>query len=394
MAHNISVDRIVEACGDGAQDGGITIRTALEPLAGPGAPVKPAIYAGGAYQLDRRWWGDDGERRPVDAVVIDNVPSQANRLEAALEGLRTELGIPEIVLELSGQEPLPAHIPRRLSSFRFPHRQADAYLRDAMLDGAAFPKSEVGRAIFDATADRPVALLEWFPQALLFGFWQSHAGKRTQAKLARSWTSEIVGFEPASVEGKQLGLKGDPMNLSVEEIYVDPNDDMDWELPKDGKKPDNDRKRKRLADIGHGQVPVGDTLAAVSCREIRQQATVSFAGLRRVWVDAGETNALARALLVSLGLVAHVAAFGRFFSLRSGCDLRPVDPSWTWLGNSKDEPVEPPTLEDAISLFRACAERAEAGGLPVGGRWASEPLVLTPKKSLAEAIRSTYPLDE
>jgi CRISPR-associated protein Csb1 len=69
--------------------------------------------------------------------------------------------------------------------FRFPHRNADAYLRDATLDGASFMGSEVGRAVFDATADCPEALLQWCPQALLFGFWQSHLGKmRSQAKLA------------------------------------------------------------------------------------------------------------------------------------------------------------------------------------------------------------------
>ena len=46
--------------------------------------MKPAIYAGGVYQHDRRWRGAGEERHLVDAIVIDNVPSQANRLEAAL----------------------------------------------------------------------------------------------------------------------------------------------------------------------------------------------------------------------------------------------------------------------------------------------------------------------
>ncbi|MGH2747361.1 MAG: type I-G CRISPR-associated protein Cas7 [Actinomycetota bacterium] len=242
----------------------------------------------------------------------------------------------------------------------------------------------------------PLALLEWFPQALLFGFWQSHLGKKgSQAKLARSWISEVVGYEPAAADGEQLGLKGDPLNLSVDEqVQFDPNDVTDWELIEGSSKAGGGKAKERLSEIGHGQVPVGGTLSAVSCREIEQQTTVSFAGLRRIWVNGGESNALARALLASLGLVAHVATFGRSFSLRSDCELRPVDPSWTWLGGAKDEPVEPPTIDDAVSLFRACAERAEAGGLPVGGRWMDEPLVLTPKKSLADAIRSTYPLDE
>ena len=150
-------------------------------------------------------------------LVIDNEPSQSNRLEAALEQRRAELGLPEIVLDLTSVGALPPHLPAQISSFRFPHRNADAYLRDAMMDGTRFPKSEAGAAIFSATADKPEALLQWFPQALLFGFWQSHMGKRSQAKLARAWISEIIGVEPAAAGVRRLGLKGDPLNLSVAE---------------------------------------------------------------------------------------------------------------------------------------------------------------------------------
>lgn len=101
----LTAERVIEACGDRAQDGGITIQVSLEPLGGPGAPVKPAIYAGGLYQTNRRWRGEGNDRQTVDAIVIDNVPSQANRLEAALERLRGELGLPELILDLSEQEP-------------------------------------------------------------------------------------------------------------------------------------------------------------------------------------------------------------------------------------------------------------------------------------------------
>ena len=61
---------------------------------------------------------------------------------------------------------LPAHLPGQISSFRFPHRNADAYLRDAMLNGTKLLNTEVGAAIFGASADEPEALLQWFPQAL------------------------------------------------------------------------------------------------------------------------------------------------------------------------------------------------------------------------------------
>ena len=47
----------------------------------------------------------------------------------------------------------------------------DAYLRDAQLGGQDFFATELGRAIFGATAQTCGPLMAWFPQALLYGFW-------------------------------------------------------------------------------------------------------------------------------------------------------------------------------------------------------------------------------
>jgi CRISPR-associated protein Csb1 len=390
----IKVESLIAGCGDDAQEAGIAIDTDLTPIGGPGAPVKPAVYAGGRYQLDRRWTGKGETKRVVEVVVIDNVPSQANRLEAALFRLGPQLGLPDVELDLSECGSMPPHLPRSLSGYRFPHRQADAYLRDATLGGTEFAETSVGKDLLAATADNPGAVLQWFPQALLFGFWQSHLGKkRSQAKLARSWVSEIVGLEPASVETKVLGLKGDPLNLSIEEkVSYDPENILaGWQLGEE-KKAGGSRKRESLSELGHGQVPVTLTEAAlggVSCADIRQRATVSFASLRRVWAGTPQANAAARALLASLGVVAHVAAFGGAFSLRSGCDLRPASTTWTWLGASEDAEMELPGLEEAMEVFRGCVALAEAAGLPVGSRWAQEPLVLKPSPALEQVIRRT-----
>ena len=84
--------------------------------------------------------------------MIDNVPSQANRLKEALRRNRESTSVPELVLDLSDLAHLPAHLPRQLSSLEFPHRNADAYLRDAKLDGQDFLKTDLGQAIFGATA--------------------------------------------------------------------------------------------------------------------------------------------------------------------------------------------------------------------------------------------------
>ena len=346
--------------------------------------------------MDKRWDQTVDPPQAVDAVVIDNVPSQANRLEAALEELRRELGLPEMLLDLSHLGSLPPHLPRTLSSFRFPHRQADAYLRDSLLDGQPFAKTELGRTLLSATADNAASLLEWFPQALLFGFWQSHLGKkRSQAKLSRSWVSEIVGYRPATTETRVLAVKGDPLNLSVDEAAeFDPDDLLaGWTIADREKKAGGGKTKERLSELGHGQVPVSPSDAApagISFARIQQRASVSFAGLRRVSVGSDDANAASRALVAAIGFSAHVGAFGRAFHLRSGCDLRPAESTWTWLG-SRPEVLMSPTIEEAVALVRACAARAERAGLPVGARWVSEPLRLEPAANLSDAIARTWP---
>ncbi|HVC35233.1 MAG TPA: type I-U CRISPR-associated RAMP protein Csb1/Cas7u [Chloroflexota bacterium] len=391
----VDVARLADACADSSREAGIQITTALEPIAGRMAPIKPATYAGGVFQEDERWWGEPPERTGV--IVIDNPPSQANRLEAALHGMRSEFGLPEIVLDLTSVGNLPTHLPRQISSFRFPHRQADAYLRDAVLDGTPFPRSAAGAAIIDATADRPEALFRWFPQALLFGYWQSHLGKkRTQSKLARSWVSEIVGYAPATSAGHRTGLsgtKGDPLNLAAEERVEYVEDDIlaGWDLTaRAGKEagPTGQRKKEKLSEIGHGQVPYANAaLASVSFKAIEQHTTVSFAGLRRI-----KTSAQGRGLLVALGLIAHVDAFGRPFSLRSGCDLRPVRSSWRWLGPDRDQELQALDFEGAADLLRHSVEAA--GELASDGGWKSEPLVLRPNSALQKAIELSWPVRE
>ena len=395
---NVTAEQLLNACGDTGSDAGIGMTTGLVPLGGPGSPVKPAVYSGRRYQLERRWWGSPDAPEATDVIIIDNVPSQANRLEAALEAMRATLGLPELVLDLSEIGPLPPDVPSRLSSFRFPHRQADAYLRDSRLGEVPFARTEIGEQIVSATADDPMGLLTWFPQALLFGFWQSHLGKRrSHAKLARSWVSEIVGYAPAASGTRQLGLKGDPLNLSVDEPVQFDDEDLlgGWELLEGAKKAAGGKKKDSLAELGHGQVPFSESDAAltgVSFRAIEQHSTVSFAGLRRVRLADSEQSAAARSLLVALGLVAHVAAFSRSFSLRSGCDLRPDEPHWIWHGQDADEELGHPELAEVTGLFAACVEQAEACGLPVGKKWAREPIALRPSAELAKAIRSTYPL--
>ena len=392
----ITLEALLRGCADDSLDDGIRIDTELVPLTGPGGPVKPAVYEGGTYQQDRRWAApSDTEATPV--LVIDNVPSQANRLEDALRRHRKSISIPELVLDLSDLPHLPAHLPRCLSSLQFPHRNADAYLRDAQLDGQDFLKTEFGQAVFGATAQRCGPLMAWFPQALLYGFWQSHLGKkRANSKHARAWVSEIIGWEPASTNTRVLGLKGDPLNLSVDtKLSFDERDLTRWDVSGE-KKTAKAGSSERLSEIGHGQalLKTGDagTPAAVSFARVTQRATVSFAQLRRVALgeDDPKADAAARALLVALGLHAHQLAFGRGFALRSGAELRPRATTVTWLGGERDEGCELGDAAASRSLLESARTHADSVGVPLDG-WGQPPKMLTPRENLTAAIRSTWP---
>ena len=143
MAHPITLEALLDGCANDSFDDGIRIDTELVPLGGPGSPVKPAVYEGGTYQLDQRW-ADPDDDDPTPVIVIDNVPSQANRLEDALWRSRESLSIPEFVLDLSSLTHLPAHLPKQLSSFQFPHRNADAYLEGCDPRGRRLHQERVG----------------------------------------------------------------------------------------------------------------------------------------------------------------------------------------------------------------------------------------------------------
>ena len=404
MVRKLDLAALLHACADTSFDDGIRIDGELEPLAGDGGPVKPAIYAGGTYQRDRRW-ANPTDAEPTDVIVIDNVPSQANRLEEALRKHRAATAIPELVLDLSALAHLPAHLPRQLSSLQFPHRNGDAYLRDATLKendkDKDFITTEVGQSIFAATADRCGPLVAWFPQALLYGFWQSHLGKkRANTKHARAWVSEIIGWQPASTETRTLGVKGDPLNLSIEEnVSSDEHDQTTWTINTGGKASDSKKtneKKPKLSKVGHGQVPfTGEdaTPAAVSFSRITQRATLSFAQLRRLSLGkSGASNAdtAMRALLVAMGLHAHQLAFGRGFALRSGADLRPRKTVLTWLGESGDEECEFGDAQATGALLESARSHAKSVGVPLDG-WGQSSTVLLPKENLKKAIASTWP---
>ena len=399
MSVTLKLDTVLDACGNDGRVSGICIDSELEPVGGVGTPVKPAIYSGPSYQHDKRWGHPESEKA-ADVIIIDNVHAQANRLEGALDINPDDTGIPRFILDFTGDEfaHLPSHLPRQKSSLHFSHRHADAYLRDSLINGKDTPKTKIGQDLRDATTEEAAAIVAWFPQSLLFGFWQSHLGNnRSQAKHARSWTSEIIGWHPATGGNpdeltRAKGTKGDFLNLqNTAKVSFDKSDKLSgWEYVAGEKsgKIDN-KKTDSLSNIGHGQVPFdGKGLAPVSFRSITQRAICSFAQIRRIHLGKGYNpgqDQAARALLVALGLRAHQLAFGeQGFALRSGTDLVPVSTKIRVRG-SHDVQL------DGSELLGAAYDYARTVGVPLDG-WYREPIFITPNKSLTAAILGSWPI--
>lgn len=86
MTELLDLDRILRGCADDSFDDGLLMESELEPVAGPGAPVKPAVYEGGRYQRDRRWASPD-DAVPQDVIVTDNAKSLADGHDGDLRNI-------------------------------------------------------------------------------------------------------------------------------------------------------------------------------------------------------------------------------------------------------------------------------------------------------------------
>ena len=395
MSRRIDLDALLAGCADDSFDDGIRIDAELEPVAGPGGPVKPAVYEGGTTSMivvGRR----PGDSEATQVIVIDNVPSQANRLEHALRQHRKSISIPEFLLDLCRYAAPAVTSPEVAVKLGVspPQRGRVSARLGTRRRGLHEDGDRQGDLRRHGANLRPFSRL--VPTGPPIWILQSHLGKKRQnAKHARAWVSEIVGWQPASTETKVLGLKGDALNLSTDEpVTSNPNDRTDWDVGKGGKIEGG--KNDKLSEMGHGQVPfmgADAPAASVSFARVTQRATVSFAQLRRVGLGTAdpEADSAVRALLVALGLHAHQLAFGRGFALRSGAELRRRATTVAWLGEDADESCDLNGGAATRELLGAARQHAKSVGVPLDG-WGEEARTLTPKANLRKAILATWPV--
>lgn len=372
MSTELLYQELLSAVSLSGQRAVLRVVAMYQPAGGVGAKVFPPTYPTTGdrqpYVIEDRMV--DGQTRAD--VLLDSTASQANRAEEAL--LRAHRGgvvqVPLMTVEHVGE------VPVTLTSLEFPHRYADAYLRDSVLDGAAFDKTELGRSLLSASLDDARALYAHDPGSLVFGAWNSHR-KGRQQKFPRVYASEVVGWDP--VVGARRAGRMDPLNLTGAQKAH--KDGEGWEYSPAATK----AKGERLSEIGHGNVAPNPQHGGVTISSAQRIATLSLAGLDRVGfgpVDA-QAAVAARAVLAAYAVLADRLAFGgSTLWLRSGCELVLESERLEWvLRGGGTEQLEI-TRETAIDLFKLAVQHADKNGIALS----QEPVRLSPSKALAQAI--------
>lgn len=369
----------------------LRLRCELQPAAGDGGRIMPPTYAGEdgpVYVEERRRFGDE----EVPCVLLDSVASQANRLEEALllrigEG---GLDMPDIVVD---QAEFGVH-----SALEFSHRVFDAWVEDALLDGAPFGATDDYRqlsSVINRGVSRP--LLERFPIGLLLGCWASRqSNPQGTTRIGRAIVSEIVAVDV--VKGERPRSRIDLHHVSSDVKVVRGENSHRFGVLEEGAAVKGaelfgkGEKAGKPSALGYGNVtPSLADHGGVTARHALQLTVISLPALRATSARAigeprdPERDIASRKLLATLALTMLEAQTSLGWDLRSGCQLVPVaEPTVELVGRLGEVVGEWPLLNlRADELIGDLVSAARATGLA----WDAEPLRLDASHQQLELLR-------
>lgn len=363
----------------------VRFRLRLSPANDDGL-VYPPTYESGKH-IFRPAWIDGIERQ---AVLLDSVQSQANRLELAiLEATRRgEIAYPDVVVDIEASTGHETYSVLELS-----HRIYDAALRACKVDGKLFPETDVGKAVADARQERATALFEHAPLMLLLGGWNSHGGGGPLvAKLQRLITSEVIGLDAKPVE--RGAVKFDPMDIRKSAGPVFESKDSARLYETDSKSPlvKDAKKGKKPSEIGLGNVPAYGERGAV-ITEARMTSLVSMTAMRRLRFPDQQNkystarDSAGRAATAALGVFALASQIRSGFCFRSGCDLVPLaNPIFEIVGTSLTD-IQSPSIDYASAL--AVLQEALAEAKTQGLEWRSSVIRATADERLITLVENS-----
>lgn len=369
----------------------------LEPVS---PKVFPPTYEGGKYATENR--RIDGQDLPC--VLLDSVPSQANRMELALqdEWDSKTIELPVVTVDFSaiGNPAIP-----RITSLQAPHRIADAILRDSLIDdGKAkkkFRESYIGKELDKLSNAYATPLLKHAPHCLVFGLWDS-TGPRggLGVKFARSLISEIIGVN--AVQGVKTSSRIDPLNIRVTSGVLYRAKGGGWTLNETAAATEKGKAIKlgkdgKPSEANHGNVTPSTSDGGFTIDYAEQTTVISLPALRRLRFPAQpgarstpDGDLASRAYLAAVGLLSATLAIEAGCDLRSRCLLRATNPvSWMLLGRpgDKDQTFEL-SRESAINLYKKALAVVRTAGLTVE----TNEITLHPTNDLVALVKKSMEL--
>lgn len=361
--------------------------------------VFPPTYEGGKYAVEERII--NGAKLPC--VLLDSVPSQANRMELALQRAweGTEIDLPVISVDFRKVENPGI---RKITSLEAPHRIADAILRDSHLgrdkQAVKFRKSEIGKELDQLSSDYATPLLRYAPHCLVFGLWDS-TGPRggLGVKFARALVSEVIGVN--AVPGIKTSSRIDPLNIRANSGVLYKAKDG-WTLDeknalKEKGKPAKLGKDGKPSEANHGNVLPSISDGGFTIQSAEQTSVLSLPALRRLRfpLKAGEksepeSDVAARVYLAALGLLGATLAVEAGYDLRSRCLLRATNAiSWELLGRPGAADISfALAREEAIQLYKDALASAQKAGLPIE----TNEIMLVPSDDLVTLVKKSMEL--
>ncbi len=391
-ASALTYDHLKTAIGGSAAAFRLTLR--LEAVS---PKVFPPTYEGGKYATEERIIS--GDRLPC--VLLDSVPSQANRMELALQEAHDggEIKLPLVAVDFSAVEN--PGVPK-ITSLQAPHRIADAILRDSTVGKEAkapkFRQSDIGKELDQLTTGYATPLLKHAPHCLVFGMWDSTGPKGgLGVKFARAVVSEIIGVN--AVGGRKTSSRIDPLNIRVNSGKLFAAKGGGWTLDeanavKEKSKPVPLGKEGKPSEANHGNVTPTISDGGFTIDYAEQSTVLSLPALRRLRFPAKagdkstpEGDVAARTYLAALGLLGATLAVEAGYDLRSRCVLRAKDAVvWHLLGKP-GEPDTPFTLDKAaaLKLYADALAAVQKAKLPIH----LEEVILTPSADLVTLVKKS-----
>jgi len=352
----------------------------LEPPSWQGNVVMPPTYSsddngGRGIQQEFRIHQEkrftpDGEK---EYVVLDSIPSSANRAEVALLDARQRgvLKFPDIVLVV------PSLDNEERSVLKLSHRIYSRFLQQSLHGETPFPATEWGKRVF--SLNHRVAALEVArlnPASILFGCWCSNVGTQGHFRFPRCVQMEIAAhmtaktFRAAST-GDAFGIKSFKVFANADTLEVSPNPPSATEAK---------AKSARLLTVGaKGVEPCGlwhemptSNAMLTPIPPVLQHRGVSVSKIEDSFVlelhqlvgfNTGDANRdlKLRVVLATLALAAH-ALKSQNLALRSGCSLTVPAGSDGKLGYSfiGSKPTEFSLAEtEAVDLYKEALDWAK-----------------------------------